>query len=433
MTSGNFSLVPVSQIVVNRDDRQRRELNNIEELAESIRRNGLINPITVTRDHELIAGERRLTAHQLLGFDTIAVQYIDQLDETELHIIELEENIRREELSWQDHVRAVARFHELKATVEPGWTKEKTAEELNVSAGQISRLMLVKSAMDEEVPEVLEAPKLSTAFNFATRRHERRKTMTMRELRADLGSPPAESGDSPAESEGDEPEPVSRRFVAIEQRDFLHWSNEVQDDGFNFIHCDFPYGVSAGDTRGQSGAISWGGYADSPDIYFDLLEAFCMRVDNFTAPSAHLMFWFSMDYYQKTFDALSAAGWRVNPFPLVWYKSDNSGILPDKDRGPRRIYETAFFASRGDRKIVRAVGNATAGGVTKKFHMSEKPTAILEHFFRMIVDETTVMVDPTCGSGNSVKVAEALGASWSLGMDMDPDYVDAAKENLELD
>jgi DNA modification methylase len=65
--------------------------------------------------------------------------------------------------------------------------------------------------------------------------------------------------------------------------------------------------------------------------------------------------------------------------------------------------------------------------------MSEKPTAILEHFFRMIVDETTVMVDPTCGSGNSVKVAEALGASWSLGMDMNPDYVDAAKENLELD
>lgn len=430
MTSGNFTILPVSSIIVNRDDRQRRNLENIPELAESIRRNGLINPIVVTREGVLIAGERRLTAHKHLGFDQIAVQFAEDLTETEHQIIELEENIRRESLPWQDHVAAVARLHALKAETEEDWTLEKTAEEINVSPGQISRIMLVKAAIDENVEEVLEAPKFSTAFNFASRRQERRKASIMRDLRTDEAPPsPAESPESPAESS----EPATRRFADIQQGNFLNWSKDVLDEPYNFIHCDFPYGVSAGDTRGQSGAVGWGGYDDSPDIYFDLLQTFCARVDNFTAGSAHLVFWFSMDYYQKTFDALSDSGWRVNPFPLVWYKSDNSGILPDKDRGPRRIYETAFFASRGDRKIVRATGNAVAGGVTKNFHMSEKPIPILEHFFRMFVDETTRMLDPTAGSGNSVKVSEALGASWSLGLELNEKYVELARENLELD
>jgi len=145
-----------------------------------------------------------------------------------------------------------------------------------------------------------------------------------------------------------------------------------------------------------------------------------------------MMFWFSIDFYVKTREKIMAAGWVVDPFPLVWFKSDNTGILPDPNRGPRRVYETALFCARGDRKVVRAVGNCVAAGVTKTYHMSEKPTAVLGHFFRMLVDETTVMLDPTCGSGNAVKVAEERGADWSLGLEINPEYVEAAKQNLEL-
>jgi len=154
--------------------------------------------------------------------------------------------------------------------------------------------------------------------------------------------------------------------------------------------------------------------------------------DNFIAPSAHLIFWFSMDFYTETRTKIQAAGWTVDPFPLTWFKIDNTGMLPDANRGPRRVYETALFCTRGDRKIVRAVGNCCAAGVTKTYHMSEKPTAVVGHFFRMLVDETTVMLDPTCGSGNAVKMAEELGADWSLGLEINPDYVESAKQNLGL-
>lgn len=439
MTSGNFALVPVQSIFIDRENRQRRELEGIEELAESIRVNGLINPIVITREHVLVAGERRLTAHQHLGFDTIAVQYAEDLTEIQLHLIELEENIRRIDLSWQDHVNAVARFHSLKEqqAEESGetWSQEKTADELGSSRSVVARQLLVKKIMDEGVKEVVEAPQFSVAANFAQRMQERKKTAALRDLaietKAPTALPPAESGR--IEHNGEELAPIQPRYAEILNTNFMTWAEQVQQHPYNLIHCDFPYGINAGDTKGQSGAKSFGGYADTADIYFELLGTLIKYQDRFISPSAHMIFWFSMKYYQQTVEMLREAGWRVDDFPLIWHRSDNSGILPDAQRGPRRTYETALFCSRGDRKVVKAVANSIGAVTTKEFHMSEKPTPVLEHFFRMVVDESTLLLDPTCGSGNAVKVAEAMGANWATGLELNPEFADRAKENLKLE
>lgn len=442
MTSGNFAYVPVSTIFIDRENRQRRELEGIEELAKSILDNGLINPIVITRDNVLVAGERRLTAHKHLGFDQIAVQYVDDLDEEALHLIELEENIRRVDLSWQDHVNAVSRYHELRAKKaqaenEP-WSQEQTAAELGMSQANVAKHLLVKKAIDEGVKDVIEAPKLTTAANFAQRMMERRKTAVLRELRQE--SPKTEpkieldgqllSADGPIEISA--PDAPTSRYAEIINTNFLDWSVNVLETPYNVIHCDFPYGINAGDTRGQSGAKSFGGYDDSPDVYWDLLDTFIARQDRFISPSAHMIFWFSMKFYVPTVEKLRAAGWRVDDFPLIWHRSDNSGILPDAQRGPRRTYETALFCTRGDRKIVKAVANSVAGVTTKTYHMSEKPIPVLEHFFRMVIDETSLVLDPTCGSGNAIKVAESLGANWATGLELNSEYAEGARQNLGL-
>lgn len=431
MTSGNFSLVPVASVIVDRENRQRRELTGIDELAESIRKNGLINPIVVTQDLLLVAGERRLTAHRQLGFDQIQVHYAEDLGEEELQILELEENIRRVDLSWQDLVRSVAKFDELKRSEEPDWTTEDTADELNMSRSNVQRYQLVNEFMEEGVKEVVEAPKLSQAANFAQRAQERRKTSGMRELFSAPTGPsitPAEVADA-LEAE---PAPAQRRFADILNEDFSKWATQIQDRPFNLIHCDFPYGVNAGDKAGQSGAGVYGLYDDKPEVYFDLISTFLKHQDNFIAPSAHMIFWYSLDFHHETVELFQAKGWRVNSFPLIWGKG-NTGILPDANRGPRRVYETALFMTRGDRKIVRAVGNLVEAQVSKEFHTSEKPTKMLEHFMRMLVDETSRVLDPTCGSGNAIAVAEQLGADFSLGLELSPEYASRARQNLGLD
>ena len=48
-------------------DRIRKELRDIDDLAESIKEIGLIQPIILTKDNELIAGHRRLLACKKLG------------------------------------------------------------------------------------------------------------------------------------------------------------------------------------------------------------------------------------------------------------------------------------------------------------------------------------------------------------------------------
>src|SRR5262245_60128149 len=106
MTSGSFRSVPTASIRVNRDERQRREIEGIDVLADSIRRLGLIHALVITRDGVLVAGERRLHALKQLGWDKVPVQYIDEVDPHTLRAIELEENIKRRDLTWQDQCRA---------------------------------------------------------------------------------------------------------------------------------------------------------------------------------------------------------------------------------------------------------------------------------------------------------------------------------------
>jgi hypothetical protein len=111
------------------------------------------------------------------------------------------------------------------------------------------------------------------------------------------------------------------------------------------------------------------------------------NLDRLADDSCHFMFWFSMHYYSRTRELFALNDIDFDPFPLVWLKSDNVGIIPDPQRGPRRIYETAFFGSRGDRKIVSPVANAIGHPSDRGEHMSVKPEDMLRHFFRMFVDK----------------------------------------------
>jgi DNA modification methylase len=62
--------------------------------------------------------------------------------------------------------------------------------------------------------------------------------------------------------------------------------------------------------------------------------------------------------------------------------------------------------------------------------MSIKPEPVLRHFFEMFVDESTIFLDPTCGSGSSLRAAEAAGASYVLGLERNPEFAEQANDAL---
>jgi ParB/RepB/Spo0J family partition protein len=400
--------VLISSIIVNRDTRQRRELTDITELAASIAAIGQISPIIIRADNTLVAGERRLTACTSLGYTHIKAERWESLTPIEAERIELAENLERVDLTWQDRAAAISRYRELRADI----TLADLAVELNISYRNLLRYLDVQEQIVSGNALVAKAESFTTASNITARAGTRKQEAELEAISASiLGSVPTEPTVAC--------EPVPKPNTPITLADFNEFAATYSGPRFNFIHCDFPYGINA-DKHHQGAAKYFRGYADTPDVYWQLVATLGDNMQRLVADSAHMIFWYSLDFHHETILALTQMGWRVNPFPLIWFKNDNTGILPDPKRGPRRVYETAFFCSRGDRVVVQAVANCFPAPATKSVHMSEKNLQMLTHFFRMTVDDNTIMLDPTCGSGNALLAASALGAKSLTGLERDP-------------
>lgn len=79
--------------------RVRKDLGDIEMLKESLSHYGLMNPITVNSQYELVAGHRRLEAAKSLGWSTIEAIVVDTKDKLLQLELELEENIQRKQFT----------------------------------------------------------------------------------------------------------------------------------------------------------------------------------------------------------------------------------------------------------------------------------------------------------------------------------------------
>ena len=110
-------LVNIEEIKIT--DRIRKDFGDIQELADDIKENGLINPPVVTPDtYELIAGERRLKAMKLLGYSQIEVRPMSVKDAEHQLNLEISENETRKDFSKKeriDYARRLERIEKIKA------------------------------------------------------------------------------------------------------------------------------------------------------------------------------------------------------------------------------------------------------------------------------------------------------------------------------
>lgn len=439
--------IRIAEINIDRKGRQRREIN-VDDLLPSIKLHGVLNPIIVDKDLWLKAGERRLTAATLAGHETILVRYFESLDEIEHDIIEWEENARRADLPWQDQAHAINAIHNklLKRHGED-WSKTKTAEKIGLSVNTVASLTRVAEELSEGNEKIAAAPSWRAAYNMIARTDDRKQSDALADLLSITSSSPMElpHGETPegvdirdllapaSKAIYDLPEgPAPTVSSPILVADFHQWAAQYSGPPFNFLHCDFPYGIDLQDSE-QANTAQWGGYQDQEKLYWDLLHSLAANQDKIMSSSCHIMFWFSMNFYVETraFFAEHLPSIDLQPHPIYWHKTDGRGILPDPKRGPRRVVETAFIGSRGDRQIVRSVANCYGAPTHKSIHQSEKSRPMLSHFFQMFVDENTRMLDPTCGSGNSLQAATILKASTVLGLELDPSFAADAQSEFK--
>ena len=233
---------------------------------------GLISAIVIDRNKVLIAGERRLLACKSLGWDRINVSYFDELDELKRTAIEIEENIKRKQMSFDEECRSVARIHELGCAGDPGWNQSKIGAEIGMSQQWVSQRFVTREETKYN-PDIWNEPVFATAHRKAVVNGERRAKAALDDIRG----------------------PV--KLKDVHHGDFCEWVKTYEGPRFNFIHCDFPFGINT-DKRQQGNIIAaHGGYDDSRETNLTLMKALCDNLDRICADSAHIMFWFSMHHY----------------------------------------------------------------------------------------------------------------------------------------
>lgn len=94
--------------------RVRDEYGDMEALADSIKKHGLLHPIVVDSDYNLIAGCRRLLACERIGLTEIEAKVLEDISEKELRVLELEENIRRKDLTELEKSKNLVELAEIK-------------------------------------------------------------------------------------------------------------------------------------------------------------------------------------------------------------------------------------------------------------------------------------------------------------------------------
>ena len=171
-------LIDINKVIVN--GRIRKDFGNIEELANDIRDNGLINPPVVTPDMELIAGERRLRAMKHLGWPQVEVRVMTVQDAFHQLKLEISENENRKDFTFSEKMDWAERLKEeyrkiaeantaanlpgspSDTRVSLGRVDDKVAEETGIgSREKLRKAEYIRANADEEMIRQLDEGQLS--------------------------------------------------------------------------------------------------------------------------------------------------------------------------------------------------------------------------------------------------------------------------------
>lgn len=167
-------VVPVGSIKV--ANRIRKEFGDITSLANDIKENGLLNPVTLTPDGKLLAGERRLRAVQELGWETVDARVVENPDDLQALKIEITENENRKEFTFSEKMAYAKLLHDMYdararansaanlkvgsdspsvTSVTVGRTDARIAEEVGI--GSYNTLHKAEYVADHATPEMIAA------------------------------------------------------------------------------------------------------------------------------------------------------------------------------------------------------------------------------------------------------------------------------------
>lgn len=410
-------------------NRQRREFDSekIVELADSVMKSSLLHPLVVRKGegpnaYLLVAGERRLKAIEYVwamgsnvrcgkdwyGENFVPCIDIGDLDSLDAMEAELDENIRRVDLSWQERATATAQLYELRRlqaekSHSPPPTVESIKKEVRPDAAESS------SAYNDTRDEILIARHLSdpAIANAKTAREGMKILKRKEELEKsrELG------------------EIVGRTYSVSQHQllkgDCIALMKGMESETFDVILTDPPYGIEAQEFNDSGGRTPGGHfYDDTLSNWTDLMLGFTAEVYRLAKSQAHAYIFCDVDNFVSLKDIMKAAGWTVFRTPLIWH-NPMSIRAPWPEYGPQRKWQMCLYAIKGKKPVLRLAPDLVEFRSDENLnHPAQKPVGLFAELLKRSVRPGDTVLDPFAGSGTIFPACHELVCK-ATGIELD--------------
>lgn len=439
--------IAVTAIIIN-PSRQRQEFEPeaMQELKTSIEERGLLHPPVLRETAEgwvLVAGERRLRAvseiYELGGTfccdgdqvpdNMIPYTSLGELGELEAEEAELDENLKRKDLTWQEHAAATARLHALRGKQKallpasnilpaPAQSVADTALELlGRSDGSyqdaIRKEIIVSRHLNN--PAIAKAKSADEAFKILRKQEEATKNVELANI---VG----------ATFSAEKHSLINGNCLATMEE----FAGGAGADLFDVILTDPPYGMDAqdfGDAGGKLSGIEHR-YDDSPEAWRDLMKLWTLLSYEVCKPQAHAYVFCDFDRFHELKEMMQKAGWYVFRTPLIAHKL-NSGRVPLPDQGPRRQYELILYAIKGKKQTTHIYPDVISTSADENFsHGAQKPVALYQNLLQRSVRAGDRVLDSFAGSGTIFEAAHGFKCT-AVGVELNKEYYGMCLKRLQ--
>lgn len=441
-----MQIIEISSITI-LPDRQRREFapDRMLALQSSIAKIGLQNPVVVRRGGNgstpwiLVSGERRLRAirdmndfNEEVRYESVLVPpgFIPATTDTELAPLparkaELEENLRRENLTWEEETSAIAAIAAVEGQLaadagRPAPTNAELAEDYlppkragtgnTFGAEEVRRRVILAPHLSD--PDVAKAGSVDEAFKIIRRKADAARSA---ELARVVGVS------------------FSAKDHTLLQGDCIELMGKMAPESFDVILADPPYGIDAQDFGDAGGRLAGQTheYEDAGGEEWDkLMAAFSRESFRVAKVQAHAYVCCDIDRFHALKIFMKMAGWYVHRTPLINHKLDGSRV-PLPENGPQRKWEMILYAIKGWRKVTRIYSDVIeTRGDPNLSHGAQKPVALYTDLLKRSIRPGDSVLDPFAGTGTIFVAAHSL-LCRATGIELDPTYAGIAAARLQ--
>lgn len=420
--------IPVEEI--NDAGRSRKEYGDVEQLKLSIQQKGLIHPIAVSKYDEpyegfkyfLLVGGRRLAAVRQLELEKVPARiYPSNLNSYEVRSIELEENIRRKDLTDAERIMSIKEVHDLYVSIygekkstskgAKGHSQKDTANMLGVSTATVS-LDIEMAEWIEEIPELAklgDRKKIKQAITIAKKRGRRKIAFEA----AGVEKPDAT---------------VQGLEDAYNIGDFFTYAKTIPDGTIDLVDLDIDYPMEIDENilhstiklEKKNGTYVGISKKDYPGMMKKaLVESY--RILN---EDGWCLIWFGREYFQRLQDWGKEVGFKTSWYTGKWYKGDGFSHCRNPRLNLQHSMEEFFYFKKGSPQIVYPHSDVFQHKPTppsEKIHPYEKPVALMQEIFETFLMKESRIAVPFAGSGNSL-VSGFQHGCYVTGYDLSEEY-----------